>query len=260
MQARTCITELPSTRQHRRGCPEALAPAARCALPPPHRSCQASSVQPGHHACVHTCMPTVPGTILPYGRLCRYAAKLRTEALSATAPRRYVMLDGGPHTCRSPVPRTPRRTPHVERWHVVTARTCYLPCADANGRAAAGTHVRHARIMWGAVVQSIVAWGEADFAVGSDTAGSVRIPASYQGLFGFRPTHGRISMAQAVALAPSFDTCGWYAPCQPLPTPLQPPSGPSRADHRLCLSRGRSLCLTPSQNPTPRELQGRPSA
>lgn len=60
-------------------------------------------------------------------------------------------------------------------------------------------------------MQSIVAWGEADFAIGSDTAGSVRVPASYQGLFGFRPTHGRISMAQAVPLAPSFDTCGWCA-------------------------------------------------
>jgi hypothetical protein len=38
----------------------------------------------------------------------------------------------------------------------------------------------------------------------------VRMPASYQGIFGFRPTHGRISMDQAVPLASSFDTCGWY--------------------------------------------------
>ena len=59
------------------------------------------------------------------------------------------------------------------------------------------------------MLQSIVSWGEADFAVGSDTAGSVRIPASYQGIFGFRPTHGRVSMAQSVPLAPGFDTCGW---------------------------------------------------
>ena len=50
---------------------------------------------------------------------------------------------------------------------------------------------------------------EVDFAVGSDTAGSVRIPASYQGLFGFRPTHGAISMAGVVPLAPSYDTVGW---------------------------------------------------
>jgi amidase len=56
-----------------------------------------------------------------------------------------------------------------------------------------------------------VAAGLADFALGSDTGGSVRIPASYCGLFGIRPTHGAVSLAGACALAPSFDTCGWFA-------------------------------------------------
>ncbi len=56
-----------------------------------------------------------------------------------------------------------------------------------------------------------VAGGLVDFALGSDTGGSVRIPASYCGLFGIRPTYGTVSLAGACALAPSFDTCGWFA-------------------------------------------------
>ncbi|WP_342553021.1 amidase family protein [Paenibacillus sp. FSL R7-0652] len=53
--------------------------------------------------------------------------------------------------------------------------------------------------------------GLADFAVGTDTGGSVRIPSSYCGLFGFRPTHGAVSAAGVIPLAPSFDTIGWMS-------------------------------------------------
>jgi amidase len=58
---------------------------------------------------------------------------------------------------------------------------------------------------------SAVAGGLADIAVGTDCAGSVRLPASFCGIFGFRPTHGRVSAEGAVALAPSFDAVGWFA-------------------------------------------------
>ena len=50
-----------------------------------------------------------------------------------------------------------------------------------------------------------------DFALGSDTGGSVRAPANHCGLYGIRPTHGRISLAGALDLAPSLDTCGYFA-------------------------------------------------
>jgi amidase len=56
-----------------------------------------------------------------------------------------------------------------------------------------------------------VAGGLVPLALGSDTGGSVRVPASYTGIYGMRPTHGRISLEGVMPLAPSFDTVGWFA-------------------------------------------------
>ncbi len=56
-----------------------------------------------------------------------------------------------------------------------------------------------------------VAGGLVDFALGTDTGGSVRVPASFCGLFGFRPSHGAVSTAGVIPFAPSFDTIGWFA-------------------------------------------------
>lgn len=58
---------------------------------------------------------------------------------------------------------------------------------------------------------SAVSNGLCDFALGTDTGGSVRAPANHCGLVGLRPTHGRVSLEGALDLAPSLDTCGWFA-------------------------------------------------
>jgi amidase len=66
-----------------------------------------------------------------------------------------------------------------------------LPGGSSNGSAAA------------------VAAGLADFALGTDTGGSVRVPAAFCGLYGMRPTHGRIRLQGVLPFAPSYDTVGW---------------------------------------------------
>lgn len=56
-----------------------------------------------------------------------------------------------------------------------------------------------------------VAAGLVDFALGTDTGGSVRVPASFVGVFGFRPSHRPSSLVGVVPLASSYDTVGWFA-------------------------------------------------
>ena len=53
--------------------------------------------------------------------------------------------------------------------------------------------------------------GLVDFALGTDTGGSVRVPAAYCGVYGIRPTHGRVAIERVMPLAPSFDVVGWFA-------------------------------------------------
>ncbi|EAR10071.1 amidase family protein [Reinekea blandensis] len=51
----------------------------------------------------------------------------------------------------------------------------------------------------------------ADVGLGTDTGGSIRVPASYCGLYGLRPSHGVVSTDGLIGLAPRFDTVGWFA-------------------------------------------------
>lgn len=56
-----------------------------------------------------------------------------------------------------------------------------------------------------------VAAGMAEIGLGTDTAGSIRVPASYCGLYGWRPTLGAVPQGRVVPLARSFDTVGLLA-------------------------------------------------
>jgi amidase len=56
---------------------------------------------------------------------------------------------------------------------------------------------------------SAVATGQVTIGLGTDTGGSIRVPASYNGLWGLRTTHGAVSRSGLLPLAPSFDTVGW---------------------------------------------------
>lgn len=83
-----------------------------------------------------------------------------------------------------------------------------------------------------------VAAGTVPFSLGSDTGGSVRVPASYCGVPSVRPTHGRVSMDGVVPIAPSLDTVGWFA-----------------KDVTLLTTVGNVLLDGPGHTPTLRELR-----
>ncbi|XP_062084718.1 amidase 1 [Humulus lupulus] len=74
--------------------------------------------------------------------------------------------------------------------------------------------------------------GLVDFCLGTDTGGSVRVPASYCGIFGFRPSHDVISSSGVIPMAQSFDTVGWFA-----------------RDHELLNRVGRVLLQFPQVDP-----------
>ncbi|WP_158866307.1 AtzH-like domain-containing protein [Leifsonia sp. AG29] len=84
-----------------------------------------------------------------------------------------------------------------------------------------------------------VALGEATIGLATDTAGSIRVPASYQGLWGLRTTHGAVDRAGMLPLAPSFDTAGWLA-----------------RDGQTLLRVAESVLGAPARTPGPRPSSG----
>src|SRR5438067_12777534 len=97
---------------------------------------------------------------------------------------------------------------------------------------------------------SAVAQGLCDVALGTDTGGSVRVPASFCGLYGIRPTHGRLDLTGMLSQAPSSDTTGWFARDATTfarvsdvmlgePIPRDTPHAPRRRRRRVRLRRRR---------------------
>lgn len=82
-----------------------------------------------------------------------------------------------------------------------------------------------------------VAAGLADLGLGTDTGGSVRVPASFCGLYGYRPSHGRLPLQGVLSFAPSYDTIGLFA----------------RTAHALRLA-AQCLLATPPADPRPCHL------
>ena len=84
---------------------------------------------------------------------------------------------------------------------------------------------------------SAVAGGVVDFALGTDCGGSVRLPASYCGILGIRPSHGRVSLDGVAPFTWSFDVAGWFA-----------------RDPEVFASVGRQLLDDDGKPPQPRRL------
>ncbi|XP_042017716.1 amidase 1-like [Salvia splendens] len=119
------------------------------------------------------------------------------SAASATAPAVLSMLEAGATCVGKTVMDEMAYSINGENVHYGTPRN---PCAAD-------------RVPGGSSSGSAVAVGAtlSDFSLGTDTGGSVRVPASYCGIYGFRPSHGLVSTSGVTPMAQSFDTVGWFA-------------------------------------------------
>jgi amidase len=103
-----------------------------------------------------------------------------------------------------------------------------------------------------------------DFALGTDCGGSVRLPASYCGIYGIRTSHGLVPTDGVVNLAPSFDTVGWFAREASLmrrvaEVLLRP--APALIPRRLVIATDTDPGAAPIlRHPTPRVPAGLPEA
>ena len=123
---------------------------------------------------------------------------LRThEAAASTAPAVQMLLDAGATLVGKSIMDELAFSLNGENIHYGTPVNPAAPDRIPGGSSSGSASATAGRLV--------------DFALGTDTSGSVRVPASYCGLFGIRSSHGAISTEGVVPLAPGFDTVGWFA-------------------------------------------------
>ena len=116
---------------------------------------------------------------------------------SATAPTVQRLLDAGARFVGKTITDELAYSMNGQNAHFGSPLNCAAPERITGGSSSGSAAAVAARLC--------------DFALGTDTGGSVRAPASHCGLVGLRPTQGRVSLRGALDLSPSFDTCGWFA-------------------------------------------------
>ena len=105
--------------------------------------------------------------------------------------------------CWPPVPSSPGSpalTNSPTAWPAPTRTTALRPIRRPRTGSAAGRRP---------ALPARFPWARPTIGLGTDTGGSIRVPAAYQGLYGIRTTHGAVSVRGLLPLAPSFDTVGW---------------------------------------------------
>lgn len=128
---------------------------------------------------------------------------------------------GNPAWLERAVPET-AHAPVVARLLAAGARVVGIARCDEFGYGLAGANDHYGAVPNGDVIGRIsggsssgaataVALGHADVGLGKDTSGGIRVPAAYQGLWGFRATPGAIGSTGVMALSPTYDSMGWVA-------------------------------------------------
>ncbi|XP_058216414.1 amidase 1-like isoform X1 [Rhododendron vialii] len=119
------------------------------------------------------------------------------SAATTTAPAVLAVLSGGATCVGKTVMDEMAYSINGENKHYGTPKNPFAP-----DRVPGGSSSGSAVAVGGMLV---------DFSLGTDTGGSVRVPASYCGILGFRPSHGVVSTSGVIPMAQSFDTVGWFA-------------------------------------------------